>query len=314
MGGSLDCSPIGQAGALDIVAAGAGAGAAAAGSLSASTASVLLFGLAAAFHVALRWSEAVRRQHVPLATLLRLCYLALLVRAVPVQLLPAGEQLPSGWRLGLAAVRIVSCLSYEVGFVLRGVCMARRVSVHRLQPCPWHLRAGRRPDSCSPPTLIMSSALARAPQHPQSLLLAASAALLPLPLWCHLLVHALGLHSLLARMPRLACLHASAAGRSAECCRFVGAARTAAHALAPGLPGALPKPAHAADCCWMQAGCFAHGSSLVVSHRLALPPNSTCRRCMGLARDPLALVFCTCCIPGSSWPAAACRLADCFCE
>lgn len=254
---ALDCSPIGHAGTLG--AAGAGAP----GGVSPGTAGTLLVSLAAATQLATRWSEAVRQQRVALVVVLRLCFLAGVVRALPLQLPPTVEPPPSSGLVGLATARIASVLNHEVRFVHSfAVLLLRRhcaCSQPLLNPPPAVAHSTPPP----PPPTPYPSNPPPSPPRPrlQSLLLAASAALLPLPLWHHLSVHALGLCALLGRIPPLACLHSSDAERAAECFKFVCGARLAAQALVPGLPGTLPRPTHAATCCWMQVGLYVYAQT-----------------------------------------------------
>ncbi len=195
---ALECGPIAQAGArFD-----AGASATAAGGMTASTAGMIISSLAAAMHLAARWSNAVRRQRVPLVAALRLGFLAALVWAMPLRLPPSIQPSPADGAAWLAAACILGSVNYEVRFHVQPAA-SPSISVH----------AAAHPASCPPshcgafhPTLRQRS-LPSGPNNLQSLLLAASAALLPLPLWHHLLVQAHGSCALLSRIAHLSCLH-----------------------------------------------------------------------------------------------------------
>ncbi|KAL4421754.1 hypothetical protein ABPG77_009737 [Micractinium sp. CCAP 211/92] len=106
---ALECGPIAQAGArFD-----AGASATAAGGMTASTAGMIISSLAAAMHLAARWSNAVRRQRVPLVAALRLGFLAALVWAMPLRLPPLIQPSPADGAAWLAAACISGSVNYE---------------------------------------------------------------------------------------------------------------------------------------------------------------------------------------------------------
>ncbi|KAL4446830.1 hypothetical protein ABPG77_008074 [Micractinium sp. CCAP 211/92] len=84
----------------------------------------------------------------------------------------------------------------------------------------------------------------------EALALALLPLLLPLPLGHHIWTQLLALRSALARTWRLAALHAALEEGGGECARFVGWARLATEAVAPGGPAQLPSPP-AKDSCWL---------------------------------------------------------------